>query len=443
MSSFFSIVNSVTDFLWEFPAIILIVVVGLFFSFRSGFFQIRKFPAIVGSFVSFMRKRDHSKAGVHPITAFFASLGGSIGIGNVVVICAAVQLGGPGAIFWAWVTGLLGMLLKYAEVYLGMRFRVKNHSGSYDGGPMYYLPKAYKVRWIAGVAAVLLCVYGAEVFVFSQLTESISTAWELNRYFVIAVLLLLTLGAALGGVRRVGEISSAIIPIFVVLYLIMSLWILIVNISAIPAVITLIFKSAFTGHAAVGAFAGASWVVAMGQGAARGAYSGDIGIGYASVIHAESSTVRPGRQAALAVFGIFLDTFVICSLSVALILITNVWDQPLKAGVLVQTALSNYFPYMDLFMPLFLFLLGYSTLIAYLVFGLKCAKYLSRTYGQAVYTVYASIVLVAFALFEPTNALTLMALIGALLLIINVISFFLLRREVRFELEPSLTPPEV
>src|SRR5262249_35368517 len=145
-------------------------------------------------------RRDPMRRGVHPLSAFFASIGGAIGVGNIIVICAAIQIGGPGAIFWTWVTAFLGMLIKYAEVYLGMRHRVRNESGSYDGGPMYFLRKAYKVRWIAPVVATLLCIYGVEIFLFSELTATFESNWGLNRYLGIGVLLGLVLAACLGGV---------------------------------------------------------------------------------------------------------------------------------------------------------------------------------------------------------------------------------------------------
>ncbi len=431
----FSILDLFTNFVWSYLAIIAIVIVGVYFTVKSRAFQIRKFPAIVSTFFSFLKRRDYNAVGVHPLKAFFASLGGAIGMGNVIVICAAIQLGGPGAALWLWVTGLLGMLLQYAEVYIGIKYRVKNKSGSYDGGPMYFLRKAFRFRWIAIVASVLLCVYGAEVLVFSELTRTFVVNWHLNRYVVVAILLTLILAAGLGGVRRVGELSSAMIPVFVAIFLGMSLWIIFANIQAIPGVFALIFKSAFTGHAPLGGFAGATWLMAMGNGAARGCYSGDIGIGYSSVIHAETSTQRPGRQASLAIFGIFLDTFVICTLSVLVILVTGVWSEPIEMGSMVQAALSHHFPHMQFFMPILFFLLGFTTLTAYFCFGLKAAKYLSPRFGAPIYAIYSSVTMAAFAFIDSTYALIVMTLSGGLLLLINVSAMFKLRHEIRFELE--------
>jgi alanine or glycine:cation symporter, AGCS family len=434
LASFFTVLDSISGFLWAYPAIILIAIVGLYFTIYSKLVQIRGLPQVVRAFFGFLFQRRSAQPGIHPLAAFFASIGGAIGVGNVVVICAAIQIGGPGALFWTWVTAFLGMTLKYSEVYLGMRYRIRNQSGSYDGGPMYYLPKAYGVKWIATLAAILLCVYGVEIFLFSELTASFETNWGLSRYIGIPVLLALVLGACLGGIGRVGKISSALVPLFVVLYLGMSLWVIGANFTRLPEVFSLVMKSAFTGHAPLGAFGGASWLLAMSQGAARGCYSGDIGVGYTSVIESESRTLRPARQASLAILGIFLDTL-ICSLSVGLVLITGVWTEQMPTGGLVQAALGRYFPHMHLFMPFFLFLLGYSTLIAYFVVGMKCAKFLLPRHGKTLYIFYGSLALVLFGCFESYKALVVMTFTGALLLLINVVGFFLLRKEVRFELD--------
>jgi alanine or glycine:cation symporter, AGCS family len=433
LETFFQVLETIGDFIWSFPALLMILVLGLYFTIKTGFFQVRKFPAIVGQFSRYVGRKDQHDRGVHPLKAFFASIGGAIGIGNVVVILVAIQVGGPGAIFWAWVIAGLGMTLKYGEVYLGIKYRRKNAHGSYDGGPMYYLQKAFRVRWVAVLFAFLLCLYGVEVYMFSELTYTISLNWHIDRYMVALVLLALVIWAGLGGVRRVGNICSAIVPVFVVIYVGMCAWVLLHNLPAIPGMFALIFKSAFTGHAAMGGFAGATVLMATSQGAARGSYSGDIGIGYASVIQAETSTTHPERQASLAVFGIFLDTFIVCTSSVLLVLVTDVWTEVIPAGQLVQTALTKYFPYMNLFMPFFMFLLVYSTLTAYFVVGLKCADFLAPKHGKKIYMAYAVIALVIFSFVEPSDALIVMTLAGGLLLLTNLSGIFVLRKEIEFK----------
>lgn len=425
------------EFLWSYLGFPALLALGLYFSFKTNFVQIRAFPRVVQTFIGFMGVRDHEGRGVHPLKAFFACVGGCVGVGNIVSICTAVQLGGPGALFWIWVTALLGMTIKYAEVYLGIKHRVPNNEGGYNGGPMYFLQKAFNWKWISSLSALLLCIYGVEIFQFSVVVQTVSINWNLPVLPVILLLLGLVLFAGSGGVRRVGNISSAIIPIFVVLYLGMGAWILINNIAYLPSVLGNVFASAFTGHAAFGGFVGSSLFMTISQGIRRGCYTGDIAVGYASVINSESCVQRAEKQASLEFLGIALDTFLICTTSVILILVTDVWHQPIEVGLLVQTALSQHFPYMHYFMPFFLFLLGYSTINAYFIAGLKCAQYLSPRFGKAIFYTYAVIALLTFGFIDPLKAQSIMAIAGGLLLVINTVGIYRLRNQVVFSVDES------
>jgi AGCS family alanine or glycine:cation symporter len=415
-------------------AFLLIVGLGGYFSIRSRFFQVRKFGAIISSFAAYFSERS-DKRGIHPLKAFFAAIGGCIGIGNIVGICTAVQFGGPGALFWTWVGGLMGMLLQYSEVYLGMKYRIQNEQGSYDGGPMYYLPPAYKNKWIAPLVSFLLCIYAVEIFMFNVMADSISVNWNLNEYWVVALLLLATVGVALGGIKRVGEVCGAIIPLFILLYMGMGTWALIQNSALLPDVFAMIFKGAFTPQAAIGGFAGSTVALTISMGLSRGAYSGDIGIGYTSIIYAEGRATHLGRISSLTIIGVFLDTFLICSMSILLVLTTGHWQSISDPALMVQEALGLSFPYMHLFMPFFLFLLGYTTILAYFVVGVKCAKFLSPKWGPPLYYAYACITLPLFAFVEASQAFVIMSLSGVILLFFNILGMFFLRKEIRFHLD--------
>ncbi len=446
----FTFLNShieiIEDVLWTYFGVPLVIFLGIYLSFKSRFFQIRHFPLVFKTFFGFFSKENTqtlSVGGVHPLKAFFAAVGGCVGIGNIVGICTAIQLGGPGALFWIWLTALVGMIIKYSEIYLGLRYRVPDGKGGYNGGPMYFLQKAFKFKSIPIVISMLLCVYGVEVYQFSVISKSISMNFGIDSLLVIAVLLALVIFAGSGGVRRVGNISSKILPVFVVVYVSMGLWVLVNHLSAIPEVIHMIFSSAFTGHAAVGGFLGAGMMAAMSYGMRRGCYTGDIGVGYASVIHSESSVQVLEKQASLAIVDIFLDTFIVCTTSVMLILTTGIWQEPMEAGMLVQLALSQHFPYMEIFIPIFLFMLGYNTINAYFCVGLKCADYLSPKRGRFIYYAYAIIALVFFSFMGTAQAQTVMAIAGVSLLIINGIGIFILRDEISFNLsaeEPATSP---
>lgn len=426
--------------LWSYFGVPLVIGLGLFLTLKANFFQIRHLPTIFRTFFSyfFSSNQEHSENGVHPIKAFFAAVGGCVGIGNIVGICTAVQLGGPGALFWIWMTALAGMIIKYSEVYLGILHRVPNGQGGYRGGPMFFLKKAFGNSWIPSLVCVLLCIYGVEVYQFSVVTNSISTNFDVDPYLVIAAFLILVVFAGSGGVQRVGNISSKILPAFVVVYVSMGLWVLINNVAMIPSVFKEVFISAFSGHAALGGFAGAGIMTAMSHGIRRCCYATDVGVGYASVMHSESSSQIPEKQASLAIFDIFLDSFVVCTTSLLIILTTGIWHQPLSADQLVQTVLGNYFPYMHVFIPIFLFLLGYNTINAYFCVGVKCAEFLSPRWGKSLFFCYAITALPGFALMGGViQAQSMMAVAGVSLLIINSVGIFLLRDEISFNLPPE------
>jgi alanine or glycine:cation symporter, AGCS family len=430
----FQTLELINEFIWGYIAFILILGLGLYFSCRSRFFQIRQFTGIFGTFLSFLREKQGGP-GVHPIKIFFAAIGGCIGIGNVVGIVTAVQIGGPGALFWTWIGGLAGMLIQYSEVYLGMKYRVANKQGSYDGGPMYFLPRAFKGNWIAPVICFLLCIYGVEIFMFNVMADSISTNWNINEYLVVAILLIGILVVAKGGINRVGEVCSALIPLFIVLYVFMALWVIFQHAQELPGIFQSIFDGAFSPQAAKGGFLGSTVMVTISMGLSRGAYSGDIGVGYTSVIYAESGTTKIEKQASMSIIGIFIDTFLICTLSILVVLITGYWNSDTDVALMVQEALGLHFPCMHLFMPIFLFLLGFTTILAYFVVGAKCAQFISKKWGPPIYYTYACIVLPVFAFIDATQAFVIMSLSGACLLIVNLTGIFFLRKEVRFSLD--------
>lgn len=441
MEDFFQRLDLFEHLLWTCLGVPIVIFLGLFLSIKSNFFQIRHLPTVFKTFISFFKVKSSTEdRGVHPLKAFFAAVGGCVGIGNIVGICTAVQWGGPGALFWIWLTAIVGMIIKYSEVFLGLRYRVPNGKGGYNGGPMYFLAAAFKNSWIPQIVCFLLCIYGVEVYQFSVITHSISTNWGLNSYFVIGLLLLLVIFAGSGGVRRVGNISSKSLPVFVFIYVGMGLWVLVNHLSALPELFSEVITSAFTGHAALGGFAGAGIMATMSHGIRRGCYTGDIGVGYASVIHSESSAQVPEKQASLAIFDIFLDTFIVCTTTLLIILATGIWHQPMEAGLLVQTALGEYFPYMHFFMPIFLFMLGYNTINAYFCVGLKCAEHLAPQWGRTAYFAYAVVALILFSFTGTTQAQSVMAIAGVSLLIINGIGIFKLRNEISFQLQAEAKP---
>lgn len=427
------LLESLDNFLWGYVVLPVLLVVGTYLTFKSRFFQIRRFPHVFKSFILTLTAKP-SGSGVHPLKAFFTCIGGCMGVGNVVAVCTAAQIGGPGALFWIWITAVIGMILKYSEVYLGLCYRVADGRGGYRGGPMYFLKKAYKNPWIPNIVCLLLCFYGVEIYQFCIVTENISTNLEINKYVIAVTLMTLMIAVSRKGVNNVGRIASVFIPLFIISYLAMATWVLFQNAAVLPSILKTIMQSAFTGHAAVGAFAGSTFLIAASQGMRRSCYAGDLAIGYASVIHSETREVSAERQASLTIMEIFLDSFIICTTSVMLVLTTGVWNSPIEASMLVQSALAAYFPAMHIFMPLFLLVLGFTTIISYFCAGIKCAEYLSPRIGRKAYYMYACCTCLLFVCLQSSQALTVMSINAALLLLLNLYGIYRLRDEIGFQI---------
>ena len=210
----FNQLSHIDHFFWSYVAFVLIMILGGYLTLKMRFFQIRAFPTILKTFIQFLKQRSGTEKGIHPLKTFFASVGGMIGIGNVVGIVTAVQIGGPGALFWVWVAAIIGALIKYSEIILGFKYRVPNERGGYDGGPVYFLRAAFKSRIIPIIVAILLCIYGVEIYQFSVVTSSISSNWHVNHTTALCVFLGLVIYAGVGGVKRIGKICSYTMPLF-------------------------------------------------------------------------------------------------------------------------------------------------------------------------------------------------------------------------------------
>ncbi len=424
--------------LWGYLGIGLILTSGLYLSFKARFAQFFKFHKVVRHFIHCAqgaKGHDLHEEGISPIRVFFASIGGCIGIGNITGIVLGVQIGGPGALVWVLTIAILGSIIKYSEIYLGVKYRRRGKKSGFDGGPMYFLQKAFPTaKWVAGLMAVFLCIYGIEIYMFSVIKSSFIANFGLNEWVVMFGLLALILITVAGGIQRVGAISSYLIPLFVVIYLGMTIYVLSVNADQIPALIKLVIKSAFEGHAPLGGFAGSTALIALSKGFSSAAYSGDVGIGYASIINSETKFTDPKHQAMFAIFAIFLDTYVVCTCTILLVLMTGVWSQPIDSTLMVQHALAQYFPYMEFFMPIFLFILAFSTIATYMIAGMKCAAFLAPKNGVKLYVSYAIFAFLFFSFFETKYAFLVMNIAGGFLMLINIAGILKLRNEIDYKI---------
>lgn len=426
------------SFVWDSCGIPLILFLGLYFTiFKAKGAQFKAWWN-VGSILkeAFLSEKQHQdKEGISPWRILMTCVGGAVGIGNIAGICSAVQIGGPGALFWIWVVAILGVVLKYNEVYLGMVTRTYTATG-FEGGPSRYLPLAFGSRHVATLASIMLCIYGIEIYQFHVMVDSVTLSWGWDRLVATIVLLSFVLAAAAGGFKRVSLVASSIVPIFITTYLLMSFGVLIYYFKEIPSALYLVFSSAFTGHAATGGFAGATILTCVQQGIARGCYASDIGIGYNAMLHAQSHDNHPERQASLTYAGVLIDLLGVCTLSLLIVLVSGVWLEPIDSSLLVQHALSKVFPGMQLFMPVMILLLGYSTVIAFFSVGIKSAQSLYPSNPQlakGLFFTIAAAALFAFTRLQSEVALSFMSFCGGVLLVLHMIAFWKLRSQIKFE----------
>lgn len=379
-----SIVNTATGYLWGPFMLILLVGGGVFLSIRLGFIQLRYFSYMWDqTFGSLFKKKAHVdddlEGSLTPFQAVTTALASTVGASNIVGVPVAIFFGGPGAVFWMWMTALFGMITKYAEVVLGVLYREKNEEGEFVGGPMYYLKNGLKSKFLGNTYAfifMLTIVSGIMV----QANSAAGSASTLGiPTSVSGVIITAIVGIiVVGGVQRVGKVSEKFVPFMASLYVLGCLVIIGANITAIPGVFALIFKSAFTGHAAVGGFAGSAVAMTLRWGVARGAYSNEAGMGSAPIAHAAAKTDHPVRQGMWGMFSVFFDTLLICTMTAFVILTSGIWTNGdiVASGMTAQVFTNFYGPIGGGVVSFSVLLFVISTIYVILFYGERLAEYL-------------------------------------------------------------------
>jgi len=434
MDSVFNIISFLNDFLWSYIGWALITGTGIYLTFLSRGLQFRalfNFRSNIKEIYSEGNNGDNG--GIHPFKLYFASVGGMVGLGNIVFISVALMIGGPGSIFWTILASLSGMLLKYSEIYLGVKYRVQNPKGGFNGGPMYFLQKAFKPKIFAFLFAFLLCLYGVEVSNFLIIVDRLEHSFEFNRTIIILGLLVAVIYSSIGGISRLANICTVVMPVFMLGYIIFSIYIIACNAEILPEFFKTVLVSAFSGHAPLGGFVGSSMILAAYLGISKTVYSGDIGIGYDSIVQSETSIVNPHTQATLAIYALFTDTL-ICLLTNTMLGVTGAWYtlNDLAPSDVVAKVLSGYIPYSEIFMTLLLFFAGFTTIIAYLAAGTKCAQFIHPKYGKIIYLLYATFAFIFFCNFSQENVILIMVLLSGLLVLLNVCGILKLRKDIKF-----------
>ena len=440
-----SINNVVNNFIWGVPAMICIIGVGLVLSFRTRFLQIRKFPYAMKVTIGRMfRKKQAADGAMTPFQAVCTALAATVGTGNIAGVAGAIAIGGPGAVFWMWISALLGMCTKFSEVTLAVHFREKNDKGEFVGGPMYYIKNGLKKHWLW--LAYLFAAFGViTVFGTGNATQvnTITTAIDsaLFNYgiiskdsvsninlvigIVLAVLLALIL---LGGIKRIGQVTEKLVPFMALFYVVLALGVVILNINHVPAVFKEIVEGAFSPASVTGGVVG-SFFMSMKKGVSRGIFSNEAGLGTGSIAHACADTRKPVKQGFFGIFEVFVDTIVICTLTALVILCSEVpitYGQAAGAELTISGFTATYGNWVSLFTAVAMCCFAFSTIIGWGLYGARCIEFLFGTKVNKPFMFVYSLVAIVGATLDLGLLWSIAETFNGLMAIPNLIAVFLL-----------------
>lgn len=387
--------NAVNSFIWGVPAMICIIGVGLLLSIRTNFLQIRKFGyAIKMTIGRIFQKQEASDGSMTPFQAVCTALAATVGTGNIAGVAGAIAIGGPGAVFWMWISALLGMCTKFAEVTLAVHYREKNKHGDYVGGPMYYIKNGLGKKWIwlaylfslFGVLTVFGTGNATQVNTITTAIDSalinfnvIDTSAVKTVNLVIGIIICLAVAAVLlGGIKRIGSVSEKLVPFMAVLYVVLSIGVVVLNIQNVPTVFQNIFQGAFNPQAVTGGIVG-SLFLCMKKGVSRGIFSNEAGLGTGSIAHACADTNEPVQQGLFGIFEVFADTIIICTLTATTILCSGI---PINYGVAAGAELTisgftaTYGNWVSIFTAVALCCFAFSTILGWGLYGSRCAEFI-------------------------------------------------------------------
>lgn len=445
LSTIESINQVVNDFIWGVPAMVCIIGVGFYLSCRTGFLQIRKFPYAIQTTIGRMfRKRNASDGALTPFQAVCTALAATVGTGNIAGVAGAIAIGGPGAVFWMWVSAALGMCTKFAEVTLAVYYRETNKEGDLVGGPMYYIKNGLGKNW--QFLAVLFSAFGVlTVFGTGNATQvnTITTAVNsallscglisvgavetsnLIQGIIIATLVALIL---LGGVKRIGQVTEKLVPFMALLYIVLSVGIVLFRLQNLPMVFKNIFEGAFKPAAVTGGAVG-SLFMSMKKGVSRGIFSNEAGLGTGSIAHACADTRKPVKQGMFGIFEVFTDTIVICTLTALVILCSQVpvgYGQAAGAELTIQGFISVYGSWISIFTAVAMCCFAFSTILGWGLYGARCIEFLFSEKVIKPFMVAYSLVAILGATADLGLMWNIAETFNGLMAIPNLIALFLL-----------------
>lgn len=437
--------SAVNNFIWGVPAMICIIGVGLVLSIRTGFLQIREFPYAMKVTIGRMfKKKEAADGAMTPFQAVCTALAATVGTGNIAGVAGAIAIGGPGAVFWMWISAILGMCTKFSEVTLAVNFREKNEKGELVGGPMYYIKNGLKKHWhwlaylfsIFGVLTVfgtgnatqvntITTAIDSALFDYGIISKDSASTVNLIIGIVLAVLLSLIL---LGGIKRIGQVTEKLVPFMAVIYIVFAFGVVALNFQNIPHVFASIFKGAFSPASVTGGAVG-SFFMSMKKGVSRGIFSNEAGLGTGSIAHACADTRKPVKQGVFGIFEVFVDTIVICTLTALVILCSEIpvnYGSAAGAELTILGFTSTYGTWISIFIAVAMCCFAFSTIIGWGLYGSRCIEFLLGPKVNKPFMLVYSLVAIVGATMDLGLMWSIAETFNGLMAIPNLIAVFLL-----------------
>ena len=446
MDKFIEVITKINDavnsFVWGPVMIVIILGTGILLTVSNKFFQITKFPLVCKSTIgkTFKGKTAHktnSKSAIPQFEAFSAAIAGTIGTGNIVGVATALVAGGPGAIFWMWISAFFGMMTKFSENVLGIYYRRRNQNGEFVGGPMYYIESGLGKKWKwLGITFAIFTIFASFGYNMTQVNSISSVCFETFKMpkWVTGVLVAILIAlVTLGGIKRIGKVASYIVPFMAIIFMVMGIVIIGINYRNIPSSMALIFKSAFTFKAAGAGIAGYTIKVAMKAGLARGIFSNEAGLGSSVMAHSSSDVKEPVQQGMWGVFEVFLDTIVICTMMALVYLTSGAFGAVDDGGKLIDGVplaiiafKGNLGTFGQVIFSIILPLFAFTTILSWSFYGEKAVEYLTGKIGVIIYKVIYIAVVVVGAMLNLELVWNIADTFNGLMAIPNLISLILL-----------------
>ena len=404
------LIGKLGAFVWGPPMLIFLVGTGFYLTIALRGIQFRQLGHSLWLALVKRREDTEEPGDISHFQALMTALSATVGTGNIAGVATAIAAGGPGALFWMWVTGLVGMATKYGEAVLAVKYRTRDEKGDMCGGPMYYISQGLGWKWLGTLFAVLAAVaaFGIGNMVQSNsVADAVEATFHIPFYVTGLALMIFTALVVLGGIKNIGRVTGVVVPVMILFYIAGALLIIVLNITAVPAAFALIFKYAFTPSAAAGGFAGATVMLAIRMGVSRGVFSNESGLGSAPIAAAAAQTRHPVPQALVSMTQTFIDTIIVCTMTGLVLIMTGAWESGKTGAELTTFAFQSGMAGGKYIVAIGLILFAYSTILGWCYYGEKSVEYL---FGERAVNPYRYL----FVLFVGVGAVAKLDFVWAL-----------------------------